>query len=88
LFLECLHAHHATVLPGLISTSIGENWLPWCDPSQKGCDAERPQVHHQYVPAWVSCTMGLFWKITGSLIALVLAGASAAGNRKLAAPAK
>ena len=25
----------------------GENWLPLCEPSQKGCVALRPQRHHQ-----------------------------------------
>jgi hypothetical protein len=84
--LECLQAHHATVLAALISTWSGENSLPLCDPSQNGCVAERPHAHHQKVPASVICTMGPFWKTTGSLMPLVLAATSALGNRKLARP--
>jgi len=44
---ECLQAHQATILDSLISTSLGSNPVPACEPSQKGWLFERPQAHHQ-----------------------------------------
>jgi hypothetical protein len=50
MFFECLHAHQATVFASVISTFLGANPVPLCEPSQKGWLPERPQAHHQYVP--------------------------------------
>jgi hypothetical protein len=44
---ECLQAHHATVLVSLISTFCGTNGVPLCEPSQNGCDFDRPQAHQK-----------------------------------------
>jgi hypothetical protein len=68
MFLECLQAHHATVFFSVISIFIGASPVPLCEPSQNGWLFERPQAHHQYVPGSTSCTIGDFWKTTGSFM--------------------
>ena len=39
-FAVCLHMHQATLRFSVISTFTGENPLPLCEPSQKGCVEE------------------------------------------------
>jgi hypothetical protein len=43
----CLHMHHATVSAVATVTFFGAKPVPLWEPSQKGCDLERPQAHHQ-----------------------------------------
>jgi len=50
LWPECLQPHHAIVFASVTSTFCGAKPLPLCEPSQNGCDFDRPQAHHQYVP--------------------------------------
>jgi hypothetical protein len=42
-----LQAQKYAVRVSLASYFTGVNSLPLCEPSQKGCLAERPQLHHQ-----------------------------------------
>jgi hypothetical protein len=43
----CLQPHHATVLASVISVFNGAKPVPLCEPSQNGCDFDRPHAHHQ-----------------------------------------
>ena len=61
-----LQAHHATFRSASIVTQRGSNFVPACEPSQKGCAFERPHVHHQYSPAAAVSTMGDFCGNSGS----------------------
>src|SRR5688572_32497126 len=47
MFLECLHAHHATVPASLISTCFGSRPVPLWLPSQNGWLCDLPHAHHQ-----------------------------------------
>jgi hypothetical protein len=64
-----LQPHHATVLASVISTFIGAKPVPLCEPSQNGCDFDRPQAHQKHVPGSVFWTNGNFWAMIGSLMA-------------------
>jgi hypothetical protein len=44
---ECLQPHQATVLASVNSVFNGDKPVPLCEPSQKGCCADRPHLHHQ-----------------------------------------
>jgi hypothetical protein len=46
-FFVCLHPHQATVLDSVISAFCGAKPVPLCEPSQNGCDFDRPHAHHQ-----------------------------------------
>lgn len=61
MFLECLQAHHATVLASVMVTFFGSSPVPACDPSQNGWLFERPQAHHQYSPGSTFWTIGPRW---------------------------
>jgi hypothetical protein len=88
LFLECLQAHQATVLAAGRSIFMGANSVPLCDPSQNGWEADRPQEHHQYEPGSAFCTMGLFWKTNGSLMAFLVARTDTRRKQKVVHPAE
>jgi hypothetical protein len=50
-----LHPQKKTVLSASASYFIGENPLSLCEPSQKGCLEDWPQVHQKYdLPAITS----------------------------------
>jgi hypothetical protein len=55
-FFECLQPHQATFFGAARSTLIGENAVPWWEPSQNGWFLELPQAHQKCVPAAMSFT--------------------------------
>lgn len=63
----CLHRQRAKRLRSGTSNFIGSKSVPVCAPSQNGWLLERPQRHHQYVPASSSMIHGFLSKTTGSL---------------------
>jgi hypothetical protein len=55
-FLVCLQPQKATRFFSVNSTSIGENDVPVCEPSQKGCVLDLPQRHQENLPGPISIT--------------------------------
>jgi hypothetical protein len=43
----CLQPHQATVLASAISVFNGVKPVPLCEPSQNGCDFDRPHAHQK-----------------------------------------
>jgi len=55
-------------LASVISTFLGVNSLPLCEPSQNGWPFDLPHAHHQYVPGSIFNTYGDFCAIVGSIM--------------------